>query len=172
AALKPIRTIVVPYTETADAVAGAVTNGVTLDDFLAPFEAKPIEYEQLSFDHPLFILFSSGTTGKPKCIVHRAGLLVQLLKEHRLHCGSGAGDRVFYFTTCGWMMWNWLIGALGVGATLLLYDGSPFYPDNNTVFDYLEREQATFFGTSAKFIDAIRKSGLRPVDSHNLSDLR
>ncbi|KAB0680408.1 acetoacetate--CoA ligase [Aureimonas leprariae] len=173
AALAPERTVIVPLIGEAEAVAAACRNGATLDDFLGPFDARAVEYEPLPFAQPLFILYSSGTTGMPKCIVHGAGgTLLQLRKEHRLHCGIGEGDRVFYFTTLGWMMWNWLAAALGSGATLLLYDGSPFHPNGNAVFDFLEAEQATFFGTSAKFIDAVRKEGLRPIETHDLSTVR
>ncbi|UIJ74204.1 acetoacetate--CoA ligase [Aurantimonas sp. HBX-1] len=172
ASLAPRRTIVVPYLENAAAVAQTVTNGIAMDDFLAPFAPGAIEYERLAFAHPLYILFSSGTTGVPKCIVHSAGgTLLQHLKEHRLHCGFGPDARVFYFTTCGWMMWNWLVSALATGATLLLYDGSPFHPRPSVIFDYMARERATFLGTSAKFIDAARKQGLEPRVTHDLSAL-
>ena len=105
--------------------------------------------------------------------MHSAGgTLIQHLKEHRLHAGIGAGDRVFYFTTCGWMMWNWLASGLASGATLLLYDGSPFHPDGNVLFDFAQAEKMTYFGTSAKFIDAARKAGIKPVETHDLSTVR
>jgi acetoacetyl-CoA synthetase len=165
--------IIVPYAGDAGAVAATITDAVTLDDFLGPFEAKPVKYTSLPFSHPLYILFSSGTTGVPKCIVHSAGgTLLQLVKEHRLHCGVQPGEKVFYFTTCGWMMWNWLANGLAAGATLCLYDGSPFAPDGNVLFDYAQEEKFAVFGTSAKYIDAVRKSGLTPVTSHDLSSLR
>ena len=172
-ALKPRKTVVVPYLGSAEAVAAGIDGAVTLDAFIAPFAAAPLAFARLPFAHPLVIVFSSGTTGVPKCIVHSAGgTLLQHLKEHRLHCGNGAGDRVFFFTTCGWMMWNWLASGLAAGATLLLYDGSPFHPDGNAIFDYMAEERATFLGTSAKFIDAVRKSGLRPIETHDLSAVR
>jgi acetoacetyl-CoA synthetase len=167
------QTIVVDYLGTARQAATAIPRAVALDHALAAFEAKDVAFERLPFAHPLYILFSSGTTGIPKCIVHSAGgTLLQHLKEQQLHSGVKEGDRLFYFTTCGWMMWNWLVSGLATGATLLLYDGSPFHPDGNILFDYADSERMTHFGTSAKFIDTLRKSGLRPVDSHDLSTVR
>ena len=166
-------TIVVPCIGNADRVAAAVPGGRTLDAALAPFAPKPVAFARLSFAHPLFILFSSGTTGAPKCIVHSAGgTLVQHLKEHRLHCGIGTGDRVFYFTTLGWMMWNWLVSALASEATVMLFDGAPFHGSPATLFDYAADERITFFGTSAKFIDAVKKAEYRPADHHDLAALR
>jgi acetoacetyl-CoA synthetase len=166
-------TLIVHYAGDADAVVKVTENARTLEDFLAPFEPRAVEYVALPFSHPLYILFSSGTTGVPKCIVHSAGgTLLQLVKEHRLHCGVVPGEKVFYFTTCGWMMWNWLVNGLAAGATLCLYDGSPFAPDGNVLFDYAQDEKFAVFGTSAKYIDAVRKSGLKPATSHDLSSLR
>ena len=165
--------VVVPYLEQAEEVAAGLPGGVTLENFIAPFKAAEPEFLRLAPDHPLYILFSSGTTGIPKCIVHSAGgTLLQHVKEHRLHCDIRPGDRFFYFTTCGWMMWNWLASGLATGATLLLYDGSPFHPDGNILFDYADAEKMTLFGTSAKFIDSVRKAGLRPMDTHKLEHLR
>ncbi|HEV7253743.1 MAG TPA: acetoacetate--CoA ligase [Mesorhizobium sp.] len=165
--------LVVDFLGRADAAAAGIENAQALDAALAPFESQPLRFERLPFDHPLFILFSSGTTGVPKCIVHGAGgTLLQHLKEHRLHSGFRPGDRVFFFTTLGWMMWNWLVSALASGATVLLYDGSPFHPDGNTLFDFAQAERMTHFGTSAKFLDALKKAGLRPVETHDLSALR
>jgi acetoacetyl-CoA synthetase len=118
-------------------------------------------------------MFSSGTTGVPKCIVHRAGgVLLKQVSEHVLHCDVKRGDRVFYFTTCSWMMWNWLVAALAAEATVLLYDGSPFHPDGNVLFDYAQSEGMTLFGTSAKYIDSVHKAGLRPRETHDLSSVR
>ena len=143
-------------------------------EFIAPFHfVDDIAFEQLPFDHPLYIMYSSGTTGVPKCIVHCAGgTLLQHLKEHRLHADVKPGDRLFYFTTCGWMMWNWLVSGLAAGATLLLYDGSPFASDNQILFDYADAEHMTHFGTSAKFIDAAAKFGLKPRETHSLATVR
>ncbi len=166
------RTVIVPYTRQAPPLDG-LANAVLLGDFIAPFEAVEIAFERFEFNHPLYIMYSSGTTGAPKCIVHGAGgTLLQHLKEHQLHCDIKPGDRLFFFTTCGWMMWNWLVTALASQATLMLYDGSPFYPDGNVLFDYADAEKFTHFGTSAKFIDAIIKAGLEPKASHSLDSVR
>ena len=167
------RVVIVPYAGSGADIA-AVKHGVSLADFLAPFAGeREIRFERLPFDHPLYILYSSGTTGVPKCIVHSAGgTLLQHLKEQRLHSDIKTGDRLFYFTTCGWMMWNWLVSGLASGATLLLYDGSPFVGRGNILFDYAEAEGMTHFGTSAKFIDAIAKINLAPAKTHKLDRLR
>jgi len=150
-----------------------VTAGTSLYDFLEPFDPGEIRFEQVEFNHPLYILYSSGTTGVPKCIVHgTGGALLQHLKEHRLHTDVKPGDRLFYFTTLGWMMWNWLVSGLASGATLLLYDGSPFAGRGKVLFDFAEAEGMTHFGTSAKFIDAIAKAGLKPKETHRLEKLR
>lgn len=171
--LKDATTVIVPMLGQAETVAEAVAGAVTLDGFIADHAAAPLRYEQLPFSHPLYILYSSGTTGIPKCIVHSAGgTLIQHLKEQRLHCGLVPGERLFYFTTCGWMMWNWLISGLAAGATLCLFDGSPFHPDGNVLFRYAAEERFAVFGTSAKFIDAVRKAGLEPGRDHDLSSVR
>ncbi len=165
-------TVVVPYVEDTPSIAD-IREGVLWDDWIGGGDAPPLTFEQLPFDHPLYILYSSGTTGVPKCIVHGAGgTLIQHLKEHQLHCDIQRDDRVFYFTTCGWMMWNWLVTVLASEATLLLYDGSPFHPDGNVLFDFADETAMTLFGTSAKFIDALNKAGLSPIDTHRLDALR
>ncbi len=164
--------ILVSYVDQG-AYASGITNGIGWNDFLAPFEPAEIDFVQLAFDHPLFIMFSSGTTGIPKCIVHSAGgTLLQHLKEHMLHADIKPNDRLFYFTTCGWMMWNWLVSGLASGATLMLYDGSPFAAGNTVLFDFAEAEKMTQLGTSAKFIEACGKFGLEPAATHDLSALR
>jgi acetoacetyl-CoA synthetase len=167
------RTLVIDYIGTAEEAAKALPNGVTLTGFMAGHSEEPIVFAQLPFDHPLYILYSSGTTGIPKCIVHSAGgILLKHLSEHVLNTGTRHGDRLFYFSTCGWMMWNWLVSGLAAGATLLLYDGSPFHPSERTLFDFADQERMTIFGTSAKYIDAVKKSGLVPRETHRLENLR
>jgi acetoacetyl-CoA synthetase len=167
------KVVVVPYVHATHDLTG-LPRGMMLDDFVAPWRgAESIEFAQLPFAHPLYIMYSSGTTGVPKCIVHCAGgTLLQHIKEHQLHTDVHAGDRLFYFTTCGWMMWNWLVTGLASGATLLLYDGSPFVGRGSILFDYADAEAMTHFGTSAKFIDAIAKIDLRPRQTHKLTQLR
>ncbi|MBU2328248.1 MAG: acetoacetate--CoA ligase [Alphaproteobacteria bacterium] len=173
AAKLDVPVLVVPYAGDTAALLARLPNGRSFDQFIADFSVRDIEYRRLPFSHPIYILFSSGTTGVPKCIVHSAGgTLLQQLKEHRFHCGLQAGEKLFYFTTCGWMMWNWLVSGLACGATLCLYDGSPFYPDGNVLFDYAAEESFAIFGTSAKYIDAVRKGGLTPKTTHDLSSLR
>ncbi len=157
------KVVIVPYLGEAAAVAKNLPRAVDLDAFLAPFAPKALAFERLPFDHPIYILYSSGTTGVPKCIVHCAGgILLQHLKEHKLNCDVRPGERLFYFTTLGWMMWNWLVTGLASEATLCLYDGSPFAPDAGVLFRYAEEEKINVFGTSAKFIDAVKKSELEP----------
>ncbi|MDH3791839.1 MAG: acetoacetate--CoA ligase [Rhodospirillales bacterium] len=164
--------VVVPYVSKAPDVTG-LDKGVRLDEFVAPYEAGEIAFRRVPFNAPLYIMYSSGTTGRPKCIVHGVGgTLIQHLKEHKLLCDVKPGDRIFYFTTCGWMMWNWLVSGLASEATLLLYDGSPFHPDGTVLFDLMAAEKGTLFGTSAKYIDALAKAGLNPGSSHDLSALR
>jgi acetoacetyl-CoA synthetase len=170
------RVVVVPYlqqTAGASDDLSTVRGGVSWDAFVAPHAPGPIDYVRLPFDHPLYILYSSGTTGVPKCIVHGAGgTLLQHLKEHVLHGDVKRGDRLFYFTTCGWMMWNWLVSGLAAGATLLLYDGSPFAVRGHVLWDFAEAERMTHFGTSAKYVDAAKKYGIVPRKDHALPRLR
>ena len=167
------RLVIVPYVHATHDLS-ALSCAVMLDDFVAAHHnADSIAFERLPFGHPLYIMYSSGTTGVPKCIVHCAGgALLQHIKEHQLHTDVHPGDRLFYFTTCGWMMWNWLVTGLASGATLLLYDGSPFVGRGSILFDYADAEAMTHFGTSAKFIDAIAKIELKPRQTHKLAQLR
>ncbi len=147
--------------------------GIDFADFIAPYPPAQIPFARLPFAHPLYILFSSGTTGPPKCIVHGAGgVLLQHLKEQRLHADVKAGDRVFYFTTLGWMMWNWLVSILAARASVLLYDGSPSFPGHEVLFDFADAARMTHFGTSPRFITTLRASHGRPRESHALTSLR
>jgi len=166
------RIIVCPYiSERPDL--GGLPKGVVLAEAIAGKEARPVAFTRVPFNSPLYIMYSSGTTGKPKCIVHGVGgTLLQHLKEHVLLCDVKPGDRVFYFTTCGWMMWNWLVSALAAKASLVLFDGSPFAPKPDVLFDLAEAEKVTLFGTSAKYIDALKNAGVSPKDSHDLTALR
>ena len=169
--------VVVPY---ADAIAAAnyieddlATPHALFDDFIMAGMSGALEFVALDFNHPLYIMFSSGTTGKPKCIVHgQGGTLLQHRKEHSLHCDLRPDEKIFYFTTTGWMMWNWLSSALAVGATVVLYDGNPFYPDASKMFNLIDSEQINVFGTSAKFIDACKKAQVNPRGDNDLSSLR
>ncbi len=166
------KVVVIPYAA-PDGDVSMIPNAVGLVDFTAAYPPAEIDYAQVPFDHPLYILYSSGTTGKPKCIVHgTGGMLLKHVTEHMLSSDVHEGDRIFWFTTCGWMMWNWLVSGLAFGATLLLYDGSPFYPDGNVIYDYAQAEDMTLLGTSAKFIDACNKAGLAPIETHSFPALR
>jgi acetoacetyl-CoA synthetase len=146
---------------------------VPFSEALGAHAEAPLAFEPLPFDHPLYLLYSSGTTGAPKCILHGAGgTLLQHLKEHRLHTDLRAGDKLFYFTTCGWMMWNWLVSGLAAEATLCLFDGAPTHPDVGTLFRYAQEEQIDVFGTSAKFLDAVAKTDCIPKREFDLSSVR
>jgi acetoacetyl-CoA synthetase len=166
------RVVVTPYAADSLELDALGDRAVSWEKF-GPADPEPLRFEPLPFDHPLYILYSSGTTGVPKCIVHGAGgTLLQHLKELLLHTDVRRGDRLFYFTTCGWMMWNWLVSGLAAEATLVLYDGSPFYPDGNVLWDLADEVGICQFGTSAKWISACDKAGIRPRESHELSSLR
>ena len=164
--------VVIEYLDGAPDLSG-LKNAQHWGDVIANHAPNEIEFAQLPFDQPLYIMFSSGTTGAPKCIIHSAGgSLLKHASEHLLHCNMKRDDRIFFFSTCGWMMWNWLVSSLAWGATVLLYDGSPFYPSPNILFDYVDAENMTLFGTSAKFIDALSKNGVRPMDTHDLGSVK
>jgi acetoacetyl-CoA synthetase len=165
--------VIIPYLGEAAEDAKTLPHAMTLEALLKPYAPRPVTFERLAFNHPAYIMFSSGTTGVPKCIVHGAGgTLLQHLKEQRLQCDLRDGDRLFYFTTCGWMMWNWLASGIASGATLILYDGSPFAPTPSVLWDYAQAERITLFGTSAKYIDACHKEGVEPARTHNLSSIK
>jgi len=155
----PIDRSTVPYT--------------SYDDFIASGVSSPKSPQRFPFDHPWYVLYSSGTTGVPKCIVHRTGgVLIQHMKEHQLHCDIRPGDRVMYFTTTGWMMWNWLVSVLASGATAILFDGAPTVPTMTRLFDIVDAEEVTLLGVSAKYIDSLRKAEVQPVKTHSLATLR
>jgi acetoacetyl-CoA synthetase len=167
-----LKVVVVPYTDARPEIQG-FDNGTLYEDFVAPHPPAAINFEQLPFDHPLYIMYSSGTTGLPKCMVQSAGgILLHQLKEQILHTDLKRADTIFYYTTCGWMMWNWLMSALGVGATLVLYDGNPFHPGPEALWQMAQDEKVTVFGTSAGYLAALQSTGLIPGGAFDLSPLR
>jgi len=164
------KTVVFPFTGNSVSL-GGIRGGIEWQDFVVP--GAKLSFTATEFNHPLYIMYSSGTTGVPKCIVHGAGgTLIQHMKEHMLHCDIGPDDRFFFFTTCGWMMWNWLVSALTVGATIFLYDGSPFHEDGRILWRMAEEEKLTAFGSGAKYISSLEKAGVRPCDEFDLASLR
>ena len=164
------KTIIVPFA--GDSNTNVIKNSMLWNDFLHK-DSGDIIFEQLPFDHPLYIMYSSGTTGLPKSIVHSAGgTLIQHLKELKLHTDLTQNDKIFYFTTCGWMMWNWLISSLAVGATIVLYDGSPFYPDGTALLKMADEVGITVFGTSAKYISSLESAGIKPKQISSFPKLR
>jgi len=178
------KVILIPFVPASPCEPSSVEKGTTWAEFLATSDEAPIvveeltadqeliEFEPLPFNHPLYILFSSGTTGKPKCIVHSAGgMLLQHKKEHMLHGNLSSSDILFQYTTTGWMMWNWLVSGLTFGATIVLFDGSPFKPGPDALWELVEKEKVTAFGTSAKYIQAIEDAGYKPKEQHDLSSL-
>jgi acetoacetyl-CoA synthetase len=166
------KVVVVPYTEQNPDIS-RIPKAVHYREFLAPQSGLQIEFEQLPFEHPLYVMYSSGTTGLPKCMVQSAGgILVHHLKELILHTDLKRDDTIFYFTTCGWMMWNWLTSSLAVGATLVLYDGNPFHPHPGTLWEMAQDEKITVFGTSAGYITALQNAGVKPGKTYDLAPLR
>jgi acetoacetyl-CoA synthetase len=163
------RLVVIPYVSENPDI-GAIPNAVLMGDFKSDADGLEIDFAQLPFDHPLYVMYSSGTTGLPKCMVQSAGgILVHHLKELMLHTDLKREDTIFYFTTCGWMMWNWLVSSLATGATLVLYDGNPFHPSPKALWQMAQDEKITVFGTSAGYLAALQAAGVRPREEFDLS---
>ena len=166
------RAVIVPYLESRPSL-GGIPGAVRYDEFVGADEAVPLDFAQLPADHPLYIMYSSGTTGPPKCMCQGgAGILVHHLKELLLHTDLRRDDSIFYLTTCGWMMWNWLVSSLAVGASIVLYEGHPLYPDPGALWQFAQDEKITVFGTSARYLASLEKSGVRPGREYDLSPLR
>ena len=166
------RVVVVPYTNKNPDIS-SVLHAILYEDFKSQPSAPEIEFEQLPFDHPLYVMYSSGTTGLPKCMVQSAGgILIHHMKELILHTDLKQEDTIFYFTTCGWMMWNWLVSSLAVGATIVLFDGNPFHPDPGLLWELAQDEKISIFGTSAGYIAALQNAGVTPGQSYDLSSLK
>lgn len=165
-----VKTVVVSYALERPDIA-SIPHGIAYDNFVAP-EPSDIQFEQLPFDHPVYIMFSSGTTGKPKCMVQGAGVLLNHLKEHWLHTDLRREDKLMYITTCSWMMWNWLMSGLATGAALVLYDGNPTFPDASAMWKMVEDEKITIFGLSATYINFLKSQGLNPGREFDLSSLK
>jgi acetoacetyl-CoA synthetase len=172
------RVVVVPYlhdiqTEAPAMDVSSVPGAVSMGDFIGGYQPAAIQYVRVGFNDPLYIMYSSGTTGVPKCIVHGVGgTLLKHLEEHILQCDVKSGDKVFFFTTCGWMMWNWLVSGLAANATLILFDGSPFLGRGNILFDYVAADDVTHFGAGAKFYESLAKIKVNPGKTHKLCQLR
>jgi acetoacetyl-CoA synthetase len=163
---------VVPYIQKAPKL-GGIPHAVLLEDFIAPYRAAALRFERFPFDHPLYILYSSGTTGRPKCIVHTAGgVLIQHMKEHQLHCDLRRGERLFRTTTSGWMLWNTLVSALASGASIVVADGSPLHPKPDVLFDFIDQDRIHVAGIPPKVIEIVAKAGLRPSATHRLDTLK
>ena len=166
------KVVVVPYAEKKPDIS-RIPNSIGYEDFLSQETGLEILFEQLPSDHPLYIMYSSGTTGLPKCMVQgTAGILTAHIKELKLHTDVKREDTIFYFTTCGWMMWNWLVSSLALGATVLLFDGSPSYPDPGALFKLAQDEKITIFGTSARYLSELEKTGVKPIKEYDLSSLK
>ena len=166
------KVVIVPYPDEEHDI-NKVPHAISYNDFASQEDNLIIHFEQLPFDHPLYIMYSSGTTGLPKCLVQGAGgILINHMKELMLHTDLKREDKIFYFTTCGWMMWNWLVSSLAIGATLMLYDGSPFYPHHGALFTLAEDEKMTIFGTSARYLATIEKKGVKPSAAAGMEALQ